>query len=175
MCWSLPTTQRCKIASAGNGDFNTSRIYGQLSRGGFKGLKSLSQQQSNRTVALYQRHQCGGDQPACGMPRALLRGHWWRRRQGQAWRGPPQPLTGAPTQAASWVASPGALPATSPSCPSCCGSRSRKLERGGSDARLWLSCLPAAPFTPEGATWARDHSLRDGYCRGGLQRLSLCH
>jgi hypothetical protein len=25
--------QRCKLASAGNGDFNTSRIYGQLARG----------------------------------------------------------------------------------------------------------------------------------------------
>jgi hypothetical protein len=25
--------QRCKMASAGNGDFNMSRIYGQLSRG----------------------------------------------------------------------------------------------------------------------------------------------
>jgi hypothetical protein len=30
---SLPTTQRCKLASAGNGVFNTSRIYGQPSRG----------------------------------------------------------------------------------------------------------------------------------------------
>ena len=31
--WSLPTTQRCNKASAGNGDFNTSRICGQPSRG----------------------------------------------------------------------------------------------------------------------------------------------
>jgi len=36
---SLPTTLRCKMASAGNGDFNTSRIYVQPSRGPVKGSK----------------------------------------------------------------------------------------------------------------------------------------
>ena len=38
--------QRRKIASAGNEDFNTSRIYGQLSRGPLKGSQRSSQQRS---------------------------------------------------------------------------------------------------------------------------------
>jgi hypothetical protein len=41
--WSLPTAQRCKIASAGNGGFNTPRVYGQPSRVPVAQFQTLSQ------------------------------------------------------------------------------------------------------------------------------------